>query len=78
MITTIYEKSREMQNGRLKAFIDNKELEKILNSSMEIANLYNQDRVTKAMAIKRLIDEYTIAIEVERTHMYKDIRCTLQ
>ena len=47
------------------AFIYNKELKKE-NSSIEIANHYNQDEEAKAVAIKRLIDKYPIAIEGER------------
>ena len=74
MITTAYEKSREMKNRRLKAFIDNRELGKMVNGSIEIANHYNQNRVAEVIAIKRLIDECPIVIEVERIQAHKEIR----
>ena len=78
IIITIYKKSRDMQNRRLKAFINNRELGKIVNSSMKIANHYNQDRATEIIAIKRLIDKYTVVINVDRIYVHKEMRGTFQ
>ena len=50
----------------------------MVNGSIEIANHYNQDRVAKVRVIKRLIDEYSIVIEVERIQAHKEISGTFQ
>ena len=60
----------------MKAFIDNRDLWRMVNGSIKIANYYNQDRVAEATAIKRLIDKYKVAVKVKRILVYREIRGT--
>jgi hypothetical protein len=45
---------------------------------IEIANYFNQDSATECMAIKRLKEEATIDINIDRVYSHRKLKTTFQ
>ena len=65
-----------LDREEIKTFIDNKDLQRMVHSSIKRANHFNQDAAAEAIVIKRLIKTSIVCAKVERKQAHKKIRRT--
>ena len=78
IITTIHNKSYNIQQGVLTVAFNNKKLWRMTHRELKTSNQHNQDSAAEENTIRKIIESTTIEISLNRINSHKELRTSYQ
>ena len=70
LVQILYHKARQIEEGGIIITFDIKEMWRMANEGMKIANHYNQDAAVEGLVVDRLVREMNINIVLDKVYTY--------